>query len=93
MGIGSSAPHSLAPSKISKPTALRTVMAARAEGTTRQSAPRIVVKFGGLSIVVGRVRNGRVFGGVKYVALGHNTVRGAAGCALLIAESKSQGYI
>jgi aspartate-semialdehyde dehydrogenase len=49
---------------------------------------------GGMSIVVGRVRNDPVFDGVKYVALGHNTVRGAAGCAVLIAESmKSQGYI
>ncbi|MGD0176238.1 MAG: aspartate-semialdehyde dehydrogenase [Candidatus Bathyarchaeia archaeon] len=49
---------------------------------------------GGMSIVVGRVRKDPVFDGVKYVALGHNTVRGAAGCAVLIAESmKSQGYI
>ena len=49
---------------------------------------------GGMSIVVGRVRTDPVFNGVKYIALGHNTVRGAAGCAVLIAESmKSQGYI
>lgn len=49
---------------------------------------------GGMSIVVGRVRTDPVFNGVKYVALGHNTVRGASGCAVLIAESmKSQGYI
>ncbi len=49
---------------------------------------------GGMSIVVGRVRKDPVFNGVKYVVLGHNTVRGAAGCAVLIAESmKSQGYI
>jgi aspartate-semialdehyde dehydrogenase len=48
----------------------------------------------GMSIVVGRVRKDPVFDGVKFVALGHNTIRGAAGCALLIAESmKSQGYI
>jgi len=48
----------------------------------------------GMSIVVGRVRRDSVFDGVKYVALGHNMVRGAAGCAVLIAESmKSQGYI
>ncbi len=48
----------------------------------------------GMSIVVGRVRRDPVFDGVKYVALGHNMVRGAAGCAVLIAESmKSQGYI
>ena len=48
----------------------------------------------GMSVVVGRVRKDPVFDGVKYVALGHNAVRGAAGCAVLIAESmKSQGYI
>lgn len=48
----------------------------------------------GMSVVVGRVRKDPVFDGVKYVALGHNTIRGAAGCAVLIAESmNSQGYI
>jgi len=48
----------------------------------------------GMSVVVGRVRSDPVFSGVKYVVLGHNTIRGAAGCAILIAESmKSQGYL
>jgi aspartate-semialdehyde dehydrogenase len=48
----------------------------------------------GMSVVVGRIREDPVFDGVKYVALGHNTIRGAAGCAVLIAESmKSQGYL
>lgn len=48
----------------------------------------------GMSVVVGRVRKDPVFDGVKYVALGHNTIRGAAGCAILIAESmKAQGYL
>jgi aspartate-semialdehyde dehydrogenase len=48
----------------------------------------------GMSVVVGRVRNDPVFNGVKYIALGHNTIRGAAGCAVLIAESmKAQGYL
>ncbi|MGA2791074.1 MAG: aspartate-semialdehyde dehydrogenase [Candidatus Bathyarchaeia archaeon] len=48
----------------------------------------------GMSVVVGRVRKDPVFDGVKYVAVGHNTIRGAAGCAVLIGESmKSQGYI
>jgi hypothetical protein len=40
-----------------------------------------------MSVVVGRVRSDSVFSGVKYVALGNNTIRGAASCALLIAES------
>lgn len=48
----------------------------------------------GMSVVVGRVRSDPVLKGVKYIALGHNTVRGAAGCAILIAESmKAQGYL
>jgi len=48
----------------------------------------------GMSVVVGRVRNDPVFNGVKYIALGRNTIRGAAGCAVLIAESmKAQGYL
>ena len=48
----------------------------------------------GMAVVVGRIRKDTVFDGVKYVALGHNTIRGAAGCAILIAESmKSQGYL
>ena len=47
-----------------------------------------------MAVVVGRIRKDTVFDGVKYVALGHNTIRGAAGCAILIAESmKSQGYL
>ncbi|MEM1612633.1 MAG: aspartate-semialdehyde dehydrogenase [Desulfurococcaceae archaeon] len=40
----------------------------------------------GMSIVVGRIREDKVLGGVKYVVLGHNTVRGAAGTGVLIAE-------
>jgi aspartate-semialdehyde dehydrogenase len=48
----------------------------------------------GMSVVVGRIRKDPVVNGVKYIALGHNTARGAAGCAILIAESmKSRGYI
>ncbi len=40
----------------------------------------------GMSVVVGRVRRDPVFAGVKYIVMGHNTVRGAAGCAILNAE-------
>lgn len=40
----------------------------------------------GMSVVVGRIRKDEALGGVKYVALGHNTIRGAAGNAVLIAE-------
>ena len=40
----------------------------------------------GMSAVVGRIRRDSVFDGVKFIALGHNTVRGAAGCGVLNAE-------
>jgi aspartate-semialdehyde dehydrogenase len=40
----------------------------------------------GMSIVVGRVREDKTLNGVKYVVLGHNTIRGAAGTGVLIAE-------
>ncbi len=39
----------------------------------------------GMSIVVGRIRKDNIFD-VKYVALEHNTIRGAAGASLLNAE-------
>ncbi len=39
----------------------------------------------GMSVVVGRVREDRVLG-YKYVVLGHNTIRGAAGASILNAE-------
>ena len=39
-----------------------------------------------MSVVVGRVRKDSVFRGVKFVALGHDTIRGAAGCGVLNAE-------
>ena len=39
----------------------------------------------GMSVVVGRVREDEVLG-YKYVALGHNTIRGAAGASILNAE-------
>ena len=40
----------------------------------------------GMSTVVGRIRKDTVLNGVKFVALGHNTIRGAAGCGVLNAE-------
>lgn len=48
----------------------------------------------GMAVVVGRVRADRALGGVKFVALGHNTIRGAAGCSILIAEyMKAKNYL
>ena len=40
----------------------------------------------GMATVVGRLRKDAVIGGWKYLALAHNTVRGAAGCSILNAE-------
>ena len=50
---------------------------------------------GGMSIVVGRIRKDPVLPrGVKFLALGHNTVRGAAGNAVLNAElALKEGYL
>jgi len=48
----------------------------------------------GMAVVVGRIRRDPALGGIKYVVLGHNTIRGAAGCAVLNAELlKARGYI
>ncbi|MGP8071086.1 MAG: aspartate-semialdehyde dehydrogenase [Candidatus Bathyarchaeia archaeon] len=81
------------PQKLRLPTAPERPIVVRSEQDRPQ--PRFDRNEGrGMSVVVGRVRSDPVFSGAKYVALGHNTIRGAAGCALLIAESmKSQGYL
>lgn len=48
----------------------------------------------GMSISVGRIRSGRLENEVKYIAQGHNTVRGAAGASILNAEVLvEKGYI
>lgn len=47
----------------------------------------------GMQVGIGRIRDARVFD-VSFVALGHNTIRGAAGGAILNAELLiKQGYI
>ncbi|HWY28834.1 MAG TPA: Asd/ArgC dimerization domain-containing protein, partial [Candidatus Sulfotelmatobacter sp.] len=40
----------------------------------------------GMTVTVGRVRRDPALKGVKYMALGHNLVRGGAGCSILNAE-------
>uniref|UniRef100_A0A7J3ZKH2 Aspartate-semialdehyde dehydrogenase n=1 Tax=Fervidicoccus fontis TaxID=683846 RepID=A0A7J3ZKH2_9CREN len=48
----------------------------------------------GMSVVVGRIREDKTLNGVKYIVLGHNTIRGAAGTGVLIAELLvRKGYI
>ena len=47
----------------------------------------------GMAVVVGRIRPCSIFD-VKFTVLGHNTIRGAAGAAVLNAELlKAQGYL
>ena len=51
------------------------------------------LKDGGMASVVGRVRECPVLD-YKFVLLGHNTIRGAAGAAILNAELlKAKGYL
>jgi aspartate-semialdehyde dehydrogenase len=49
----------------------------------------------GMSVVVGRIRREPVFEtGIKFVVLGHNTIRGAAGGSIINAEALyKEGYI
>lgn len=63
-------------------------------GKPDQPQPRRQVDTGnGMTIVVGRVRPDPVFD-VKFVAMGHNVVRGAAGASVLNAElMKRCGYL
>jgi aspartate-semialdehyde dehydrogenase len=47
----------------------------------------------GMSVVLGRIRNDEAFG-LSYVVLGHNTIRGGAGGAILVGElCHGKGYI
>jgi aspartate-semialdehyde dehydrogenase len=46
-----------------------------------------------MSVVVGRIRKDEALG-LTYVVLGHNTIRGGAGGAVLVAElCHGKGYI
>jgi aspartate-semialdehyde dehydrogenase len=55
------------------------------DGADRPQPRLDVEKFGGMATQVGRLRACPVLG-YKFVLLGHNTIRGAAGAALLNAE-------
>ncbi|MCX8176711.1 MAG: aspartate-semialdehyde dehydrogenase [Candidatus Bathyarchaeota archaeon] len=49
---------------------------------------------GGMSVTVGRIRKDPALDGIKYIVLGHNTIRGAAGCSILNAEYlKAKKYL
>lgn len=55
------------------------------EEENRPQPRRDALRSGGMAVSVGRLRECPVLG-YKLVALGHNTIRGAAGCAILNAE-------
>ncbi|MFH0848664.1 MAG: aspartate-semialdehyde dehydrogenase [archaeon] len=49
---------------------------------------------GGMTTVIGRLREDKVLGGVKYVLVSHNTKMGAAKGAVLVAELlRREGYV
>jgi aspartate-semialdehyde dehydrogenase len=81
------------PQRLGLPTAPKTPIIVRHEEDRPQ--PRLDRMEGkGMSVVVGRIREDAALNGIKYVLLGHNTVRGAAGCSILNSEYfKSNGYI
>ncbi len=82
-----------APQRLNLPTAPAQPVVVRDEQDRPQTRlDRMEGK--GMSVVVGRIREDTAFGGIKFVALGHNTIRGAAGCGVLNAEYlKAEKYI
>jgi aspartate-semialdehyde dehydrogenase len=73
------------PQKLKLPTApANPIVVKHSENRPQTRLDRM--EGGGMSVVVGRVRKDSVLNGVKYIVLGHNTIRGAAGCGVLNAE-------
>lgn len=73
------------PQKLKLPTAPEHPLVVRKEEDRPQT--RLDVDEGhGMSVSVGRIRKDPALKGVKYIALGHNLVRGGAGCSILNAE-------
>lgn len=81
------------PQKLKLPTAPEKPVVVRHE-EDRPQTRLDRMEGNGMSVVVGRVRKDSVLRGVKFVALGHNTIRGAAGCGVLNAEYlKAKNFI
>jgi aspartate-semialdehyde dehydrogenase len=80
------------PQKLKLPSAPENPIIVRDEPNRPQ--PRFDTDLGeGMSVVVGRIRHDPVLT-IKYICLGHNTIRGAAGAALLSAElTTKKGYL
>jgi len=73
------------PQRLNLPTAPKPPIIVTFEENRPQ--PRLDRMAGsGMAVVVGRIRKDEAIGGIKYLVLGHNTIRGAAGCSVLNAE-------
>jgi aspartate-semialdehyde dehydrogenase len=81
------------PQKMKLPSAPSHPLVVRKEEDRPQT--RLDVDEGnGMTVSVGRLRKDSALGGIKYIALGHNLVRGGAGCSILNAELlMAQKYI
>jgi aspartate-semialdehyde dehydrogenase len=74
-----------APQQLKLPSAPEHPIVVREEEDRPQT--RLDVDEGnGMTVTVGRVRRDPALNGVKYMALGHNLIRGGAGCSILNAE-------
>jgi aspartate-semialdehyde dehydrogenase len=73
------------PQKLKLPSApLKPIVVRHEEDRPQPRLDRM--EGGGMSVVVGRLRKDESIGGIKFIVVGHNTIRGAAGCAILNAE-------
>ena len=73
------------PQKLKLPSAPQKPILVRTEEDRPQT--RVDVDEGqGMAVSVGRIRPDPALGGLKYIVLGHNLVRGGAGCSILNAE-------
>jgi aspartate-semialdehyde dehydrogenase len=73
------------PQQLKLPSAPSQPILVRTEEDRPQT--RLDVNAGsGMSVSVGRLRQDAALKGIKYVVLGHNLVRGGAGCSILNAE-------
>lgn len=83
------------PQKLKLPTAPQQPIVVRTEQDRPQPRlDRLAGSVPGMSVTVGRVRNGIDDKAIQLTLLSHNTVRGAAGTAILTAElMASQNYL
>jgi aspartate-semialdehyde dehydrogenase len=73
------------PQRLKLPTApAKPIVVSHEEDRPQTRLDRMESK--GMSVVVGRIRKDNALRGVKFITLGHNTIRGAAGLAILNAE-------